>query len=225
MRRQIINLGKLLVKELKLEPGVDTTSRWMAHYIAEQIKISKSFTGKKKKEAEQKCFTAILELWKHRSYYAAGTRPYESFEPIFETLERLNPNSTKNFFYRIPSVEQYESSKKKGLQKEVIDLLKVAENIDNVARIWLEYIFQEATLLATDKKTATLLKNTIGLSDNIETKVVLKILSDEDDSTKKDEKRKQLTERINQLKAFEKFNKSLYKIFTKRLESLTEEQD
>lgn len=33
-----INLGKLLINELQLEPSVDTLGRWMAHYLA--IKMS-----------------------------------------------------------------------------------------------------------------------------------------------------------------------------------------
>jgi hypothetical protein len=36
---KIINLGKLFVKEFKLELGVDTFSIWMAHYLAEKITI------------------------------------------------------------------------------------------------------------------------------------------------------------------------------------------
>jgi hypothetical protein len=36
-QEKVINLGKLFVQELKLEPGVDTFSRWMAHYLAEKI--------------------------------------------------------------------------------------------------------------------------------------------------------------------------------------------
>jgi hypothetical protein len=34
---KIIDLGKMLVKELGLEPGGDTLARWMAHYLAEKI--------------------------------------------------------------------------------------------------------------------------------------------------------------------------------------------
>jgi len=30
IRKRIINLGKVLVEELNLDPGVDTLARWMA---------------------------------------------------------------------------------------------------------------------------------------------------------------------------------------------------
>ena len=35
IQERAISLGKALVQELELEPGVDTLSRWMAHYVAE----------------------------------------------------------------------------------------------------------------------------------------------------------------------------------------------
>lgn len=44
-----MNLGKALVKELNLDPGVDTTARWMAHYIAEQIERAENSTGAEKR--------------------------------------------------------------------------------------------------------------------------------------------------------------------------------
>ncbi len=67
MKEQVISLGKALVKELELEPGVDTLARWMAHYIAEQIAIAENATDDKKVEAESRCFETILKLWQHRS--------------------------------------------------------------------------------------------------------------------------------------------------------------
>ena len=40
IQKRIINLGKALVEEIGLDPGVDTLARWMAHYIAEQMEIA-----------------------------------------------------------------------------------------------------------------------------------------------------------------------------------------
>ena len=37
MPKDVLDLGRALVEELGLDPGVDTLSRWMAHYIAELI--------------------------------------------------------------------------------------------------------------------------------------------------------------------------------------------
>ena len=78
MRKRIINLGKALIEELGLDPGVDTLARWMAHYIAEQMTIAENATGDDKIEAEQHCFETILKLWQHRSSLPNGRRPFES---------------------------------------------------------------------------------------------------------------------------------------------------
>ncbi len=101
LQEQIINLGKLFVQELKLDPGVDTFSKWMAHYIAEKMKVAEqALSDEDKKEAEKECFETILALWKHRWSLPSRKRPSEEFEPILKTLERLNPDA-KEIFARI----------------------------------------------------------------------------------------------------------------------------
>ena len=40
MPADVLELGKILVRELKLDPGVDTLGRWMAHHIAELIRAA-----------------------------------------------------------------------------------------------------------------------------------------------------------------------------------------
>lgn len=65
-QKKVIDLGKALVKDLELDPGVDTLSKWMAHYLAEKIELTKKLTGKEKKEAKKECFEITLKLWEHR---------------------------------------------------------------------------------------------------------------------------------------------------------------
>lgn len=69
-----MNLGKKLVKELDLDPGVDTLARWMAHYIAEQIILLEQKSGEEKKLAEERCIDMILKLWSHRATLPNGLR-------------------------------------------------------------------------------------------------------------------------------------------------------
>ena len=89
MPEKVINLGKQLVESLATERGgdVDMLSRWMSHYVAEQIVAAENATDATKAEAEERCFRTILSLWEHRSTLPNGRRPFESFEPIFESLE------------------------------------------------------------------------------------------------------------------------------------------
>src|SRR5258708_5779936 len=88
IQRQAITLGNKLVEELGREPNMDTLSRWMAHYVAEQIVIAEKTAGVERASAGERCFRTILALWEHRSSLPPGRRPFESFEPILRALER-----------------------------------------------------------------------------------------------------------------------------------------
>src|SRR6266568_861860 len=97
IHQRAIRLGKALVHELEPDGSVDTLSRWMAHYIAEQLVIledSSSDMG-----AKQRCFDTILKVWQHRAELPDGCRPFENFEPIFQVLNRLGDNEAR-FYLR-----------------------------------------------------------------------------------------------------------------------------
>ena len=99
-RKRIISLGKQLVEELDLEPGVDTLARWMAHYIAEQMIIAEKSDGDDKAQAEKQCFETILYLWQHRSLLPNKYRPFENFDPIFRVLEKLDPDHKEPYYLK-----------------------------------------------------------------------------------------------------------------------------
>src|SRR3954464_10264175 len=100
MQQQIINLGKQLVQSFASEQhgDVDLLSRWMAHYIEQQMMAVENATGAEKVAAEERCFRTIVSLWEHRSTLPNGRRPFESFEPIFEALARLHPDQERPYY-------------------------------------------------------------------------------------------------------------------------------
>lgn len=224
-KEQIINLGKALVKELGLERGVDTLARWMAHYIAEQITIAGNATGKDKVKAEEHCFETILKLWQHRSFYPKEKQPFESFEPIFRALERLDPENKHSYFFN--TFEDKESSEKTNkVLESVQQWLDVASGIDQVARIWLDYVFRQAALCATDEKTLEWLKNSIESQDINDVSTIIRllpesILSNGEMASEevKMKKRELINSRINKLEAFSDLNQKLLSIFKKELEN------
>ncbi len=209
MQQRIINLGKELVKELGLEPGGDTLSRWMAHYIAGHIKIAGTLRGDEKEEAKRQCFETILKLWQHRASFPCGKRPFEKFESIFEILERLDPENNQTFFFRTDERDL-------SLNPPVKQWMEMALNIDRVARVWLEHVLQQAFLCADDKKTKKWLTNAIGSEDELR---VIDIIFSGEDSTER--KRERINSKIEQLKAFDKFNKQLLLMFEKELADLS----
>ncbi len=97
-QNKILTLGKAIVKELELNPGVDTLAKWMAHYVAEKIALAERLSGNKKKQAEEECFEIISKLWEHR-WSIPHNKPFlQDFEPLFETVNKLNPNKDVQFF-------------------------------------------------------------------------------------------------------------------------------
>jgi hypothetical protein len=99
IQERIISLGKLISEELEQGEHPDTLSRWMAHYTAQLIAKAENSTGIKKKAFEKECFNTILKLWEYKSSFPDGKKPFERFEVIFKTLDKLSPDNHNNFFY------------------------------------------------------------------------------------------------------------------------------
>ena len=225
MRERIINLGKDLVKELGLDPGVDTLSRWMANYIAEKLIIIESSSLEEKTKAEKECFDTILKLWQYRSTYQNGHRPYENFEPIFRVLDRLDPENKQTYFFN--NTHATGTKKTNKVSKGVQQWLDIALGIDQIARVWLNYIFKEAALSASDKNTIEWLKNSIDLQNNDDASIIIRVLSENsankneiDTESVKQKKRESIISRIKKLEAFNDFNQKLLSIFQQELEDI-----
>ncbi len=225
---KIINLGKLFVKELKLEPGVDTFSRWMAHYLAEKITIAEQSKGTEKEIAERECFDVILKLWQHRHSLPSGRRPFQSFEPILDLLSKLNPEREEPFFYGAMRGQKLSELEIDNLNYESVEKwVSVANEIDRTIRIWIEYALSQAASIAKNERTKEWIENAIDLPDNDDTgliKILLKMSPsfdienyDKEDFSKKYEIEK-LNKRISQLKKYSQFNEVLLKAYEAELE-------
>jgi len=224
-QKRIIKLGEKLVKEVELEPGVDALARWMAHYIAEQMEVAGNATGEDKLKAEHCCFEAILKLWEHRSSLPDGRRPFENFEPIFRTLEKLDPENRQTYYFDTSIDEEDTLEPDNSVKKNVQQWLNVAIGIDQAIRIWLEYVFKQAAQCATDEKTKEWLINSIGLEDTEDTSIIIDLLDDIDDVNIGESERQKVHEliiaRIERLKAFSDFNQELLSIYQQELEEIS----
>lgn len=212
---EILNLGKMLVDELGLDDSVDTLSRWMAHYIAQQMIEIENSDGEKKAISEEKCFESILKLWKNRAYYEPDKNPFERFEPIFKTLERMNPEKESYFFLNQNNAQQYQEESEG--QVSINSLMDMASGIDKIARIWINYILKQATVCATDEKTIEWLRaSVVDEYDNLDSGVIIKLL-DLDVDEDKDVKETKIRERIEQLKRFRDFNEDIIRMYSEEL--------
>lgn len=198
-QKRAIRLAKILIKELGEQSEGDTLSRWMAHYIAEQITLAKRENGDAKAQAEQHVFDTITKLWQHRSFLPRGTRPFADFDSIFKTLEQLDPETSSPFYFT--DFEPEERNSKNSPQIE--EWLKQIRDIDMGARISLEYALNQAALHAADDKTREWLENALGPFDRGDIPVIIKLvfekIAEDPSELELKVKREKLEERIKQL--------------------------
>lgn len=163
-RQKTISLGKQLVDSLGDEHSADVMSRWMAHYIAEQLTAIETAAEPEKAIAEERCFSAILSLWKHRASLPPGHRPFENFDALFRALEQLDPENPRGFYFGVwPAQEQPKTG-------PIETLVKFMMNVDRSARILIELALVEATQKAADDETKMMLRDAVstGVDRDIE---------------------------------------------------------
>lgn len=137
-------MGKMLVAELGDERDCDTFSRWLAHYVAEQIVIAEKAKGKSKALAEKECFDSILKLWAHRSHYPEKNRPLESFDKIFSTLKVLSSEDSYRYLM--------DSRSEKTAEDDLASWLKVAEATDYAASALIKFFLNRAAEVAFERE-------------------------------------------------------------------------
>ncbi|HCN36675.1 MAG TPA: hypothetical protein DIS94_03055 [Bacteroidetes bacterium] len=227
-KKKIINLGKLFVKELNLEPGNDTLSRWMVHYIAEKMYQIENSKAKAKAEIEKDCFETILKLWKHRYYILNGKKPLQNFEQILELLNKLNPNNKETYFYKSLKSNSLDKLEKENSQFKYIELLtNLANDIDKVARIWIDLVLAEIARVSLNSETKNWIKNAIDLQDNKDINIVIQLAgnnvnigSKKNKNLELEKQRKEtIKKRIKELRKFSKINKFFLAYYKRELEN------
>lgn len=225
-QKKIINLGKQLVNELGLEPGVDTLSRWMAHYLADKMSLIENSQGKKRKIAEQECFDTILKIWEHRQNLPSGTRPFEEFEPLLNLISKIGTDDRNvPLFYR-PDIRErnheIDSVNPKKIEGE--DWLIIASQIDQTARVWLRHSLKEYAISVKKDSTDEWLNNCVGLSDSDDAKIIRIIFDKEhemsDDEFQMEFQTEKLERRIIELEKFREINQILLDSFKEELSVL-----
>jgi hypothetical protein len=226
-QKAILELGKLLVKELDLEKSVDTLSRWMAHYVAEKIKHAEDLPdGAKKKTGEKECFSLILDLWKHRWHYKPDRQPLKNFNHLFTILENLDPEKEEPYYIRLYN-EPEEKDNHSFKPSDLKNLSTLAFQIDKVARIWIDYLLREAAAIGDNEKTRKIVNSAVKFRDAADTHIIQIVFAspkekDQLDEGEWDKKHRisTLERRIGELQKFREVNEYLMGQYDKELKSL-----
>lgn len=209
MPKDVLDLGRALVEELGLDPGVDTLSRWMAHYIAELIEEAETAKVEERPAEFARCADAILKLWERRHQLPNGKRPFEDLEPILRALESLDPTDNTPRYFRSTRMAVDETEQNAETRK----WFELADGLDYSAKILIRYCLTRAAQTALDRsKDWVVLAENAGLEEGIDLQVI-RIITDESDLTKAsepdDRARKLLEDRIYRLDEFKKMADAL----------------
>ena len=230
-QKAVLELGKLLVKELGLEKSVDTLSRWMAHYLAEKIRYAEGLPdGGKKKNAEKECFTLVLDLWKHRWQYKPDRQTLRNFNHLFDILEKLDPEKEEPYYYRLGDTQSEEGEDESFELSDLKNLSTLALQIDKVARIWINYLLHEAAAKAKNKKIGKIIDRAVKLPDSMDAHIIQIVFEDsmkdinkkpvDQKGLERKSKIETLNGRIRELQKFKKVNEYLIAQFEKELNNL-----
>ncbi len=216
---KVLDLGRKLVDELGLVDSNDTLGRWMAHHVADLILKAENATGSDKVTAETEAFDAILALWKHRSEFPHGKRPYEELEPVMRTVASLDPEDDTPRYYRMIRPPKDEAAETSDQEK----WLRLAEGMDYMAKELIGFCLAEAAATALDRSKEWM-KRADGIGDEGSYEITIRFLSRIEESNKPPdphaEQRKMLADRIKRMQAFMGLAESVVTTLAKRLEEL-----
>ncbi len=117
--KDVLPLGRHLVRELGFEEGVDTLGRWMAHHLAELIdKAENGVTSAERSEARKSATETILKVWEHRASLPRKAYPLAPYEELLKLLDRLRPGDNPFRYFGTPA-----ETKRDHLAADLFDAL------------------------------------------------------------------------------------------------------
>ncbi|RXK53544.1 hypothetical protein ESB00_17795 [Oleiharenicola lentus] len=221
--KKTIELGEALIADLKSESHSTPLSRWVAHYLAEQMTELNKATGKERAKAQDRCFAAILQLWRHRDSMPSGLHPFAGFDPVLRALETISPDRRHGYYIR-------DFDEKRATDKRSADVVKMARFIvwtDRTARILIEVALETAVEQAKTPRTKAYLKciqakakegDVIGVTRLMARRRYFETL---DSAVEAEETKQYLQKRIEQLAHFIGAAAAVQKDFKRRLEELS----
>ena len=107
----LIELGKILVEEFKLEDKTDTLSQWMLHYLAELFKRYDLSTSPEEKHiASVDIRDTIFKLWDFRHRQSHSQSSFKNTESLISTLKKLNLDNDDVFYSRLRDFRNAENT-------------------------------------------------------------------------------------------------------------------
>ncbi|ESZ66328.1 MULTISPECIES: AVAST type 3 anti-phage proein Avs3b [unclassified Mesorhizobium] len=212
----VLALGKKLIRELKLGDTNDTLTRWMVHYLAEQIKGAEQKTAKNHAALLESCCQTILAIWQHRHELPNGQRPFQGLEPVLRALESLDPEGEAYRYFPSSRPVENISEESKASQQWI----ELADRLDYSARILIGQCLASAADHAIDKSREWVaLAQKAGFTQ-VELPILRILLRKSDlvrTTNPEDEQRKLIEDRASKLRAFVQLATAVLKGYERQL--------
>lgn len=89
-QQELLELGTKITEELNLVGYQHTTSKWMAHYLAELIDAAENDeTEEKRNQAKDKACQIILQLWEKRQTLPGNAYPLSELKEFLEWFSNI----------------------------------------------------------------------------------------------------------------------------------------
>lgn len=97
--KDVLALGRVIVRQLELEDRGTVLERWLAHHLAEVMAEADGTVGPSKAAAETRAVDLILKLWTHRRVLPERVDPLGGYRNAVAVLGRLTAeaNPWRNF--------------------------------------------------------------------------------------------------------------------------------
>ena len=114
--KDVLALGRVIVRQLELEDRGTVLERWLAHHLAEVIAETNRAVGAEKAASEAQAVDLVLKLWAHRRVLPEPVDPLGGYRKAVEVLGRLVPEADP--WARLRQPDSYD-----GLLREMFQLL------------------------------------------------------------------------------------------------------
>ena len=111
----------------------------MAHRLARLIEAAEAAPSDSRAAAEEGCFDAVLEVWRHRTCLPQGSRPFEPAERLLDTIAALDPDAPRSVYARLEFewVGLDEAERPTLAELERLDIVR---QFDRVARTVIQHL-------------------------------------------------------------------------------------
>lgn len=220
-----------LVKTLEFDPGADTLSRWMSHYISEQISVSENSTGEAQAEAKQRCFETILKLWTRRASFPNNSYPFEKFELVFKALEKITSEGKQAYYFNQSHFHSGQPGKEVPIAQADIEAVQpwinMALAIDGAARALVSLAFQQAAHNALDEESAAWIEKASGIfpEDENDISIIVKLIGEEEESAEKKalrDRQSKLQSKVEKLNMFMEVSNEIKQVLEEELKEISQ---